>query len=107
MVSGGWALGLGLVLGVCLARYVMDFNGALWQNPFGVYVAGCLSGVLLLPIATFLLKRIMVSKKDEDDHALYRLDHAILNVEVPPKTMWMNMGYWSVSYNLKPDLDLG
>ncbi|KAJ5907898.1 hypothetical protein N7495_000580 [Penicillium taxi] len=25
---------------------------------------------------------------------LYGLDHALLNVELPPKTMWMNMGYW-------------
>ncbi|OKL57793.1 hypothetical protein UA08_07020 [Talaromyces atroroseus] len=25
---------------------------------------------------------------------LYGLDHAILNVTVPPESMWMNMGYW-------------
>jgi hypothetical protein len=84
----------------------MDFNPALRLNPLFVYVAGCLSGVLLLPLATYLLKRAILPKKDADDHALYRLDHAILNVEIPTKTMWMNMGFWGVSYNYKPDLDL-
>jgi len=26
----------------------------------------------------------------------YSLDHAILNTS-PPKTLWMNMGYWKVA----------
>ncbi|KAJ5556824.1 hypothetical protein N7494_000739 [Penicillium frequentans] len=24
----------------------------------------------------------------------YGLDHAVLNIQLPPRTMWMNMGYW-------------
>lgn len=28
---------------------------------------------------------------------LYGLDHAVLNVQLPPQSMWMNMGYWEVS----------
>ncbi|KAJ5949669.1 hypothetical protein N7454_001253 [Penicillium verhagenii] len=24
----------------------------------------------------------------------YGLDHAVLNIQLPPQTMWMNMGYW-------------
>jgi hypothetical protein len=28
---------------------------------------------------------------------LYGLDHAVLNVQLPPQTMWMNMGYWEAS----------
>lgn len=28
---------------------------------------------------------------------LYGLDHAVLNVRLPPQSMWMNMGYWEVS----------
>jgi hypothetical protein len=28
---------------------------------------------------------------------MYGLDHAVLNVQLPPETMWMNMGYWEVS----------
>ncbi|KAJ5238601.1 hypothetical protein N7468_003220 [Penicillium chermesinum] len=25
---------------------------------------------------------------------MYGLDHAVLNIQLPPQTMWMNMGYW-------------
>ncbi|KAJ5144032.1 uncharacterized protein N7515_002819 [Penicillium bovifimosum] len=25
---------------------------------------------------------------------VYGLDHAVLNIQLPPQTMWMNMGYW-------------
>ncbi|KAJ5320403.1 hypothetical protein N7508_000686 [Penicillium antarcticum] len=25
---------------------------------------------------------------------LYGLDHAVLNIQLPPQSMWMNMGYW-------------
>ncbi|EPS31151.1 hypothetical protein PDE_06106 [Penicillium oxalicum 114-2] len=25
---------------------------------------------------------------------VYGLDHAVLNIQLPPATMWMNMGYW-------------
>lgn len=28
---------------------------------------------------------------------IYGLDHAVLNVRLPPQSMWMNMGYWEVS----------
>ena len=28
---------------------------------------------------------------------VYGLDHAVLNMHLPPQTMWMNMGYWEVS----------
>lgn len=31
-----------------------------------------------------------------NEEKLYGLDHAILNIEVPPRSMWMNMGYWRV-----------
>lgn len=29
---------------------------------------------------------------------VYGLDHAMLNMQLPPQTMWMNMGYWEVSW---------
>lgn len=28
---------------------------------------------------------------------IYGLDHAVLNVQLPPQSMWMNVGYWEVS----------
>ena len=32
--------------------------------------------------------------------------HATLNIDVPPKTMWMNMGYWEVSQITAGDVAL-
>ena len=29
---------------------------------------------------------------------LYGLDHAVLNIQLPPQSMWMNVGYWEVLY---------
>lgn len=28
---------------------------------------------------------------------IYGLDHAVLNMQLPPQSMWMNVGYWEVS----------
>lgn len=43
---------------------------------------------------TFIKNAFMSIIGIHDD--LYGLDHAILNVTVPPENMWMNMGYWKV-----------
>ena len=45
---------------------------------------------------THLLGRIVRFFARVDEKKLYGLDHAILNLEVPPPSMWMNMGYWKV-----------
>jgi hypothetical protein len=107
-----WVVNLGLILAICIASTVAHFAGIggldhLLQvgmvNPTYIYIAGCLSGAVLVPILTYALKktaRYLFSHKDEADHALYRLDHGVLNVEIPPRTMWMNLGYWKVSNSL-------
>jgi hypothetical protein len=28
--------------------------------------------------------------------SFYDLDHALLNITLPPPSMWMNLGYWKV-----------
>ena len=68
------------------------------SNLVYVYVTGCVSGAVLVPFLTRALNRFAgyLFSKDEGDHDLYRLDHGILNVEVPPASMWMNMGFWEV-----------
>ncbi|KAA8647945.1 uncharacterized protein ATNIH1004_003827 [Aspergillus tanneri] len=38
--------------------------------------------------------RIFRSVIGVDEKKLYGLDHSILHMEVPPTSMWMNMGYW-------------
>ncbi|RMJ26987.1 hypothetical protein PHISP_02116, partial [Aspergillus sp. HF37] len=41
------------------------------------------------------IKTLLPSQKP-----LYGLDHAILNIPLPPQSMWMNMGYWEQETNL-------
>lgn len=43
-----------------------------------------------------VIERIIQYIIGVDDSKLYSLDHAILSMEVPPRSMWMNMGYWKV-----------
>lgn len=51
---------------------------------------------VLTPLAEVIEKILWRSLFGDGDDELYGLDHAVLNVEVPPKSMWMNMGYWEV-----------
>ncbi|RMZ84440.1 hypothetical protein DV738_g833, partial [Chaetothyriales sp. CBS 135597] len=37
------------------------------------------------------------TRSHEGDGSIYGLDHARLNLAVPPPTMWMNMGYWEMT----------
>jgi hypothetical protein len=110
MSGSKWLAGLVIVLAVGFAiytspvvgmkRFDLVFQDGL-SNPVYVYVAGCISGIVLVPILASALKKAagyFFLSKDEGVHDLYRLDHGILNVEVPPVSMWMNMGYWKVRY---------
>lgn len=49
-------------------------------------------------LSTFLsfIERLIRLFIGANEEKLYGLDHAILNVEAPPRSMWMNMGYWKV-----------
>lgn len=47
-------------------------------------------------LLTALLKPITILLPKKKETHLYGLDHAILNIALPPETMWMNMGYWEV-----------
>jgi hypothetical protein len=98
----------GLVVAACFAialsptvgmkRFERMFQDAM-PNVVYVYVAGCISGAVLVPFLTHALKPVatyLFQSQGEGDHDLYRLDHGILNVEVPPASMWMNMGFWEV-----------
>ena len=50
-----------------------------------------LSSTLIKCIPKGILGEVPMKKK------LCGLHDAALNSDVPPKTMWMNMGYWEVS----------
>jgi hypothetical protein len=96
--------GLGLVFAVYYTTSSPSLTSPSRVSPVYVYVAGCITGIFLVPILAYILKwatRYLFHQRDEADHSLYRLDHGVLNVELPPKTMWMNMGYWKVKYILR------
>ncbi|KAL2833293.1 hypothetical protein BDW59DRAFT_156795 [Aspergillus cavernicola] len=43
------------------------------------------------------LLKFLFSKRNNpnpQNSSLYGLDHAILNIPIPPPSMWMNLGYW-------------
>ncbi|KAE8310879.1 hypothetical protein BDV41DRAFT_359460 [Aspergillus transmontanensis] len=48
----------------------------------------------LLAMVLGVIERIIQYIIGVDDSKLYSLDHAILSMEIPPRSMWMNMGYW-------------
>ncbi|KAL4767674.1 hypothetical protein BDW60DRAFT_146129 [Aspergillus nidulans var. acristatus] len=41
-----------------------------------------------------LLSILRKSKSTTSASSVYGLDHAVLNLPVPPPSMWMNLGYW-------------
>ena len=59
------------------------------------YVAGCLT-ILLLSTLIKWIPRVIIGDEPMKKKTSW-LHHAILNIDVPPQTMWMNMGYWEVS----------
>ena len=54
---------------------------------------------LTVVLSSILIKWILKGTRGDDpiNSKIYGLHHAILNIDVPPQTMWMNMGYWEVS----------
>ena len=53
---------------------------------------------LTILLSSTLIKLIPKGTRGDEPikEKIYGLHHAILNMDVPPKTMWMNMGYWEV-----------
>ena len=59
------------------------------------YLAGCLTVFLLSPLLKYL--KNLIAGEEPTKKKIYALHHAVLNIDIPPKSMWMNMGYWDVS----------
>lgn len=91
----------------------IDDASSLWKF-VGVFFTGIICGLLVVPILSKCLAYIMSwfiggrassptfasHNQTGDDSRVYGLGHSILNIELPPKTMWMNMGYWIDENNL-------
>ncbi len=74
-----------------------DFTMSINISPsqVGAYVAVGLTILLSSTFIKWILKGSLGDKPIKKK--IYGLRHAMLNIDVPPKTMWMNMGYWEVS----------
>jgi hypothetical protein len=55
-----------------------------------------LAGALLLYGIVRTVWEWLSKTEGEGRPTVYSLDHARLNVQLPPEKMWMNMGYWKV-----------
>ena len=64
-------------------------------SQIGAFVAVGLTISFLSTLVKWMSKQIIGHEPNEKK--IYGLHHAKLNIDVPPKTMWMNMGYWEVS----------
>src|ERR1700730_12272998 len=49
---------------------------------------GWISAMVMIPVFKWFIVRLYESSSGG---GLYGLDHAILNIEVPPKNLWLNM----------------
>ncbi|KAE8145396.1 hypothetical protein BDV25DRAFT_164778 [Aspergillus avenaceus] len=62
-------------------------------------ISSAIAGLLAMVLG--LIERIIQYILRVDDKKLYSLDHVILSMEVPPQSMWMNMGYWKDTTSFK------
>lgn len=85
---------LGLALWMCLlacvrAQSISPVLGAFCLG-LSIYPVIRLSATSLLPFLLGRQKRDVTAK----DQRVYGLEHGVLNIELPTRTMWMNLGYW-------------
>lgn len=96
------AIALSAVISTLWLSGITDRQG-IWSKDYysllndHSFLYGWICGLLFIPFiknATSSLFRYCFADSGEDK--LYGLDHALLNIEMPPPSMWMNMGYWKV-----------
>jgi hypothetical protein len=73
---------------VCADEKSMD-----WANK---YVLGILALGLILLIKRVVENQLNGKADERTKRRLYRADHSVLNIPLPPQSMWMNMGFWKV-----------
>jgi hypothetical protein len=101
------AVSLGLCITVVssfIARTGLDYflpPGFSWPDFMrGLALGACLPTVLIW-LGKLLTEYVLIRAGDGGQRSIYGLEHAKLNIEVPPRSMWMNMGYWKVCYHIR------
>lgn len=100
-----------LVIGLKISASPLDGTRKIFHllkagitNPVHVFAAGCVSGLIAVPILKHALRRAyryFIRRSGADGDSVYGLGHGILNVEILPRGMWMNMGFWKVKSELR------
>jgi hypothetical protein len=65
-----------------------------WTNKYLLSILG--AGWLILFTKWVVKYQLDGIAKRRAKRPLYRFDHSILNIPLPPQSMWMNMGFWKV-----------
>jgi hypothetical protein len=99
-----WSIFSAMLLPVCAAIWaIQDFpqiRPLSWVSHLACLAIGAL--LILIPMQMNAGKRQTRNTNDQKHNVrghVYSLSHARLNVGLPPPTMWMNMGYWTVSHS--------
>ncbi|KAL7272642.1 hypothetical protein RUND412_004543 [Rhizina undulata] len=66
----------------------------MWDSTRVYFFFGFVTALLLRPILKLISKRITWRGRSDEDANIYGLEHALLNLQLPVESMWMNMGYW-------------
>ena len=61
------------------------------------FLGGCLTVTVVLPLLKSLAR--WITGNGSKKTSIYALHHGVLNLDLLPKSMWMNMGYWKVRYS--------
>lgn len=77
------------------ALHIESIFQALFDKATRQWITQSLAGSAFWILAFSLMYPIVVFFRGSDNN-LYGLEHAILNIDIPPRSMWMNMGYWEV-----------
>ena len=100
VVTSMWLLtGGAFVLGIVTKSLFSSLLNAIFiRSPkLSVELLVGIAATLLCIYGLLILVQIPFSSRSESDHRLYGIDHGRLNLELPPPSLWMNMGYWQVS----------
>jgi hypothetical protein len=66
----------------------------LYKYSFHIVIASWIMFVTKGVLKNYWSKTV----NSKPERPLYRFDQGILNIPLPPRTMWMNMGFWKVRY---------
>ena len=65
-----------------------------WTSKY--FLVAVAAGLVILCLKRVVENQLKANVNARTKRPLYRADHSILNIRLPPESMWMNMGFWKV-----------